>query len=61
MLDLGESQRGTKPQNTLIECFRGTKSLSHNLPLPLAKGKGDKGGWGYYIKPKEVMPVNSLR
>jgi len=28
--------------------FRGALPLLYNLfPLPLDKGKGDKGGWGY--------------
>jgi len=30
--------------------LRGAKSLSHHLPLPLIKGKGEKGGWGYQVK-----------
>ncbi len=41
------SFRGTRSLNILIGSLRGTKSLSHHLPLPLIKGKGDKGGWGY--------------
>jgi len=36
--------RELKPPNILIGSFRRTKSLSHHLPLPLVKGKGDKGG-----------------
>ena len=31
---------------------RGFTSLIYSFPLPLDKGKGDKGGWGYLIKPK---------
>jgi len=35
------------------ELKRGEASLIYPFPLPLDKGKGDKGGWGYQIKPKE--------
>jgi len=51
---LEESGREAKPPNMLIGSFRGTKSLSHYLPLPLIKGKGDKGGWGFSTKGSEV-------
>ena len=29
------------------ELKRGEASLIYPFPLPLGKGKGDKGGWGY--------------
>ena len=29
------------------ESKRGEASLTTTFPLPLIKGKGDKGGWGY--------------
>ena len=32
------------------EFKRGEASLKKPSPLPLIKGKGDKGGWGYLIK-----------
>ena len=44
------SFRETKSLIVLIGSFRGTQSLSHHLPFPLLKGKGDKGGWGLVIK-----------
>jgi len=39
------------------EFKRGEAPLSPPFPLPLIKGKGDKGGWGYHIKPKGGDPV----
>jgi len=44
----GESKRGgftagKKPLDMLTGSLRGAKPLSHHLPLPLIKGKGDKG------------------
>jgi len=32
------------------ESKRGKASLIKPLPLPLDKGKGDKGGWGHPVK-----------
>ncbi len=44
-----ESQREAKPL------------LYIHFPLPLIKGKGDKGGWGYQIKqPKAVRSINNF-
>jgi len=35
-------------RDTKGELKRGEASLIYPFPLPLDKGKGDKGGWGYY-------------
>jgi len=44
----------------LTGSFRGATPLSHHLPLPLDKGKGDKGGWGYLSKNlKGVRALNN--
>jgi len=38
------------------------RSLSYILfPLPLIKGKGDKGGWGLQIKIKGVRMISRLK
>jgi len=39
----GRVKRG-EASKYVIGSLRGTKSLSHHLPLPLIKGKGEKGG-----------------
>ena len=45
-----------------IGSIRGTKSLSQSLPLPLAKGKGDKRGMGLPNKrlKRYGVPNNSI-
>jgi hypothetical protein len=36
------------------ESKRGEASLNKSFPLPLIKGKGDKGGWGRIINSESV-------
>jgi len=48
----GEAKRSEASQPATRRSLRGAKPLFRNpLPLPLNKGKGDTGGWGYQTKP----------
>jgi len=51
-------RKGKIPEN-IKEFKRGETPLFISFPLPLIKGKGDKGGWGYQIKTKEEEDENT--
>jgi len=49
--DTGEELKISEASRYTYRVYkRDEVPLSQTLPLPLFKGKGDKGGWGYQIK-----------
>jgi hypothetical protein len=44
----------SKLKDNIRRVKRGEASLIYPFPLPLIKGKGDKGGWGFSTKGGEV-------
>jgi hypothetical protein len=50
----------SKLKDNIRRVKRGEASLIYPFPLPLIKGKGDKGGWGCQINLKGVrLPIKT--